>query len=403
MHTSYDTIAQAYPVDSARLDQARLGRLREQLRNRGCAGGLFYDPTNIRYATGVSNMQVYSLHNPCRYVFVPVQGPVVLFDFKGCAHLSKDSTVVSEVRNAVSWYHFVSGNRVDEMVQLWAAQIADLVTTHGAGERRLCVDRIDPPGVAALASHGIAVIDGQEPINMARLVKTPDEINALYQAVRVCEQGFEAMDRVRQPGITEVALWAELHKANIALGGEWIETRLLSSGPRTNPWYHEAGMRKIEVGDMVACDSDLIGPLGYSADISRAWRMGDGLPTDAQRRLYAMAYRQMHTNLQLFTAGSSFREISEKAFALPEPYLQRQNGCIAHGIGLCNEYPLVVHQKGYAASGIDGPVEEGMVFCVESFVGDPAGGEGVKLEEQILVTAQGPVAMSVYPYQLHWL
>lgn len=403
MPASYDAIAQEYPVNTDRLDQARLARLREHLKNVGCAGGLFYDPTNIRYATGTSNMQVYSLHNPCRYVFVPVEGPVVLFDFKGCAHLSRDCTAVSEVRNAVSWYHFVSGNRVDEMVQLWADQIADLVVAHGGGERRLCVDRIDPPGVAALAQRGIAAIDGQEPINMARLIKTPDEINALYQAVRVCEQGFEAMDSVRRPGITEAALWAQLHKTNIELGGEWIETRLLNSGPRTNPWYSEASLRKIEAGDMVACDSDLIGPLGYSADISRAWVMGDGRPSDAQRKLYALAYKQMQTNVQLFTVRSTFREISEKAFALPEPYYQRQNGCIAHGIGLCNEYPLVMHQKGYAASGIDGPVEENMVFCVESFVGDPAGGEGVKLEEQIRVTAQGPVAMSVYPYLTDWL
>src|SRR5680860_1400816 len=71
-----------------KLELSRLARLREQLHLAGCDAGVFFDPINVRYATGTSNMQGYSLHNPCRYVYVPVVGPVVLFEFKGCEHLS---------------------------------------------------------------------------------------------------------------------------------------------------------------------------------------------------------------------------------------------------------------------------------------------------------------------------
>src|SRR5687768_7071208 len=70
-----------------RLDIGRLARLKAQLRAFDCAAGLYYDPINIRYATGTSNMQVYALHNPCRYVFVATEGAVILFEFKGCEHL----------------------------------------------------------------------------------------------------------------------------------------------------------------------------------------------------------------------------------------------------------------------------------------------------------------------------
>ena len=76
-----------------------------------------------------------------------------------------------------------------------------------------------------------------------------------------------------------------------------------------------------------------------------------------------------------------------------------KNGAVAHGIGLCNEYPLVMHKRGLARSGHDGVVREGMVFSVESFVGASSGGEGVKLEEQILVTANGPRKLSSYVYE----
>lgn len=100
------------------LEAGRLVRLRKSISDAGCDAGLFYDPTNIRYATGTSNMQVYSLHNPCRYAFVPVAGPVVLFEFKGCGHLSDGHPNVGEIRNATSWYDFITGDRTSEFARL---------------------------------------------------------------------------------------------------------------------------------------------------------------------------------------------------------------------------------------------------------------------------------------------
>lgn len=389
----------ATAVDPGRMHLDRLARLKEQLAVTGCAGGLFYEPTNIRYATGTSNMQVYGLHNPCRYVFVASDGPVVLFDFKGCGHLSHGYPAVDEARHAVSWYHFVSGDRVEEKARLWAGEIEELVRNHGRGERRIAVDRLDPPGLRALEALGLTVIDGQEPINRARLVKTPHEITALREAIQVCEESMRRMDAVREPGISEMALWSHLHQANIELGGEWIHTRLLSSGPRTNPWYQETSARLIEAGDMIAFDSDLIGPHGYSADISRSWVAGDRKASDEQRRLYELAYRQVQHNIALFRPGSSFREVSQAAFALPEPYDAFAIPCVAHGVGLCNEYPLVMHKDHWESGGYDDEIVENMVFCVESYVGARQGTEGVKLEEQILVTKDGPVLLSSYPFE----
>jgi Xaa-Pro dipeptidase len=386
-------------VEPGRMHLARLARLRGELRRIGCAGAVFYDPINIRYATGTSNMQVYALHNPCRYVFVATDGPVVLFDFKGCEHLSKNYPAVDEARDAVSWYHFVTGGRVLEKARLWAGEIEELVRRHGRGERRLAVDRLDPFGLRALESLGVRVVDGQEPANLARVIKTPDEVVALREAIGVCEAGMRRMAAARDPGISEIALWAHLHHANVELGGEWIETRLLCSGPRTNPWYQEASARVIENGDLIAFDTDLVGPHGYAADISRSWIAGDRRPTDEQRRLYAAAYEQVHANIGLFRPGATFLEIADRAHVLPARYLERQNPCVAHGIGLCNEYPLVLHKRWVESDGHDGVVEEGMVLCVESFAGDVHGGEGVKLEEQLLVTANGPQKLSTYPYE----
>lgn len=379
------------------LESGRLDRLRAAINDADCDAGIFYDPINIRYATGTSNMQVYSLHNACRYVFVPADGPVVLFDFKGCEHLSNGHDNVSEVRNAISWYHFVSGPRVAEFARDWAAEIAALLGPSTTNRCRVAVDHLDPVGLRALERHGIDVVDGQAVADTAKVIKTPEEIDAIRSAMAACDDGVARMRRALRPGITEQQLWAHLHAANIEAGGEWFETRLLTSGQRTNPWYQECSDKVIDEGDLVAFDTDMIGVGGYSIDISRTWLAGDRAPTDEQRRIYDAAFQQVHRNIDLMRAGTTFRHVVEHARLPPEPYHSLTNACVAHGIGLCNEYPLIVNADHFDAGGYDGVIEAGMVLCVESLASEPGARESVKLEQQILVTDGAPIVLSNTP------
>ncbi len=387
----------ATTLDHRALDSGRLARLRASLETAGCDAGLFYDPINIRYATGTSNMQVYSLHNPCRYVYVPVAGAVVLFEFKGCEHLSIGHPMVDEVRTAVSWYHFIAGSRVDEFAKMWAEEIAALL---GADARDLAVDRCDPVGAAALGEHGIRLHDGQEAANRARMIKTPDEMSLIRQAISGCERGVAEMRASMRPGQTEQELWAQLHAANIAAGGEWLETRLLTSGQRTNPWYQECSDKVIDAGDLVAFDTDLIGIGGYSVDISRTWTADAGAPTSNQQRLFDAAHEQLEHNIELFTPGASFAEISQHGHLPPGDIHSVTNAAIGHGIGLCNEYPLILNRDHFDGGGYDGTIEPGMVICVEALAAPPGGTESVKLEEQILITDTGIDRLSKFPLGL---
>ena len=198
------------------------------------------------------------------------------------------------------------------------------------------------------------------------------------------------------PGITENALWAKLHEANVALGGEWIETRLLSSGPRTYPWFRESSMRVIENGDMVSFDTDLIGPYGYCADMSRSWVCGDR-PNAEQRRIHALAREQIEHNCSILKAGVTFREVSERAWKIPDEFSTNRYSSLIHGIGLADEYPSIKHIHDFDRKGYDGVLEENMTLCVESYIGSAKGGEGVKLEEQVVVTRDGCRLMTSYP------
>ena len=102
-------IAAASQIDELRLNRGRLERLRKLLRDTDCAGVLLSDPMNIRYATGTRNMAVWTLHSPGRYVFVPTEGPVVVFEFATSMHLDRGNPLIDELRPSTSFFYFYGG------------------------------------------------------------------------------------------------------------------------------------------------------------------------------------------------------------------------------------------------------------------------------------------------------
>jgi len=386
-------------VDMKRLRGYRLGRVQEQLCQRDLGAVVLFDPINIRYATGSRNMTVWVLHNAARCAFVPAEGKVVLFEFPRCEFLSKGLETISEVRPAKPWYYFGVGENIAAQAIAWADEIADLVTEHCGGNRRLALDNGNFHGTRALEALGIELHDGQEVLEQARVIKSADEIACMNVAITACETGMARMHEALEPGITENELWSLLHQANIAMGGEWIETRLLASGGRTNPWFHESSDKVIRAGELVAFDSDLIGPFGYCADISRTYFCGPGRPSDEQRRLYTIAYEQIETGIARLKPGMSFREYSEAASRMPNEFVARSYSVAAHGVGMCDEWPAVVYMRDWNESAYDGVFEPGMTMCIESYIGVEGGLEGVKLEEQVLVTESGIQRLSTFPYE----
>ena len=220
----------------------------------------------------------------------------------------------------------------------------------------------------------------------------------MLQSVAACEVGMAKMRAALEPGITEQALWSILNDANNRLGGEWIETRLLSSGGATNPWFHEADDRVIRPGDLVSFDTDLIGPFGYCADLSRTFFCGPGRPSNEQRRLYGVALEQIHYNIDLVRPGISMHEFSEKAWKIPDAFVANRYSVVAHGVGLCDEWPKILHRQDIAGQ-YDAVLEPGMTICIESYIGEERGDEGVKLEQQVLVTDKGCEVLTTFPFE----
>jgi Xaa-Pro aminopeptidase len=393
-----DVPARLAAIDQTKLRAYRLERLRAELRKRDYMGCLLADPINIRYATGSRNMVNWTMHAPSRWAFVPTEGPVVLYEFTSSRHVNDGLETIGEIRTCVPWIYFLAGPRCEEKAELWAGDIADMVVKHGGKNRRLAVDRCEPMGAQRLTRLGIELCDAQEAIEQARLIKSAEEIAALRLSMEVCDAAILRMREALRPGMTDNQLWSVLHEVNIAHDGEWIESRLLGSGERTNPWFQECGNRVIQAGDLVAFDTDMVGPLGYLADISRSWVCPGRKPTDEQRRLYAIAQEQVLFNIDIIKPGLGFREFAERCWPVPEEFLANRYMMMVHGVGLVDEYPSVAYASDFKEWGYDGRFEENMVVSVESYIGEVGGKEGVKLEQQVLITRKGAVALSTAPF-----
>jgi len=377
----------------------RLGRIRAQMRAHDIAACVLVDPVNVRYATGARNMQVFHRRNPARYLVLPLEGPVILYEFTGCAHLADGLETIDEVRPAITASFVAAGPGIAERERLWARETASALRELVGRDATIGVERFNAGALAALAAQGFRLVDAQQPVERARAIKSDEELKCIRASLRATEAAVAHLRKGIEPGITEQQLWSRLHQAVIAQGGEYCETRLLSSGERTNPWFQECDTRTIGANELVALDTDIVGCHGYYADFSRTFHSGPEMPSPKQRELYRHAHEQVHFNMNVIRPGLRFRDYAERAWEIPDAYFANRYYLSAHGVGMTGEYPYLYHRADFPAAGYDGVVEPGMTLCVESYIGEENGAEGVKLEQQILVTETGIELLSEFPFE----
>ncbi|WP_415403428.1 dimethylsulfonioproprionate lyase DddP [Tateyamaria sp. SN3-11] len=387
----------------AAMREYRWTRLTQKVVERGYGGVLMFDPLNIRYATDSTNMQLWNTHNPFRAVLVCADGYMVIWDYKNAPFLSSFNPLVREVRSGASMFYFSAGDKPDAVADPFAAEVRDLINAHGGGNTRLAVDKIMLHGARALEAQGFDLKDGEDVTEHARAIKGPDEILAMRCANHACETSVRAMEEFARANVgdgktCEDDVWAVLHAENIKRGGEWIETRLLASGPRTNPWFQECGARVCQQNEIISFDTDLIGSYGICIDISRSWWIGDQKPRPDM--IYAMQHAVEHiqTNMQMIKPGVMIPELTANTHVLDDKFQAQKYGCLMHGVGLCDEWPLVAYPDKAVPGAFDHPLEAGMVLCVEAAVGEVGGDFTIKLEDQVLVTEDGFENLTTYPF-----
>lgn len=222
-------------------------------------------------------------------------------------------------------------------------------------------------------------------------------------ASQACETSVRAMENFARANVgsgktSENQIWAILHAENINRDGEWIETRLLSSGQRTNLWFQECGLRITQPNEIISFDTDLVGAYGICVDISRSWWIGNQKPTGDMVYAIQHAHEHIMTNMEMLKPGVMVPKLSANAHRLDDKFQAQKYGCLMHGVGLCDEWPLVAYPDKTVPGNFDYPLEAGMVLCVEEAVGKVGGSFTIKLEDQVLITEDGFENLTKYPF-----
>ncbi len=379
-------------IDFARLHQYRMTRLKDELKKAGAAMCLLISPVSLRYAVDYRCYGLFQSHIPTSYAFVPVDGPVCLYN----AYDTNSNADENRKGHALSF--FDGGFHLGDSANAIADDVVNYLHEIGTDNRRVAIEYVNPSITQAMEKKGLEVIDGVRISEHAKVIKSADEVECIRWAIAVAELGISKLKQALQPGVTEVQLWGLLNYANLANDGDWHDGRMLASGSRINPWLQEASMRKIESGDLVGFDTDMIGPFGYFADISRTLHCGPGKPSSRQKEIYRIAHAEIQHNMNLIRPGLQFSEFQLQSYRTDEIYHENSYPCILHAVGMCDEYPRI-NPVFRGTNPYDGEFQAGMVLCIESYVGAKGERDGVKLEEQILVTETGYELLTSFPFE----
>ena len=386
-------------VGLERLAAQRLQRLRDSMREHNTPVLLVLDSVNIQYATGASNMTIFSTRTPARYLLLFAEGPSILYEYFGCEHLAQNLATIDEVRPARGLCFVSSGGDPGTQAAAFAAEIANAVVDAGLPIDSLAVDRFPFSATDALCAQGFHLSDADAVFSSARRIKLAGEIEVMREAMcRVIDATEMMVERI-EPDSTENEIWAEFIGPFIATEGKYIATRLLQSGERSFPYFQEAGARKVQAGELICFDTDAVGFAGYCVDFSRSYLCGDQPATAVQQDLYSKAREQLEHNVDLIRAGAVYHDIAQAAWPIPTAHQDSRYYCVGHGLGMSGEFPNIPHLSDNHPGAdmpypIEGEVQVGMVLCIESYIGCARSGQGIKLEDQLLITKSGVERMS---------
>ena len=380
-----------YRVDYERMRKDRLARLREQMSKNDLGALVLFAGANIRYATG-SYQGNWKYNINIRYAVVPNGGEVVLFETAGsdlhCAKLDLPWMGDNNIRPAITW-QWAEG-AVPYMAGRMAETVVDVLKQNGVAKEKIGIDNLDMPALKAFQDAGVNIVNGWPTVSAARVVKTRDEIECLKMASSI---GDAAMWKIKyewlKPGVREREIEAKVHEFMLERGCEIIYDIIVASGGNTSPYRRWATDKMIRQGDLVIVDINAVGPSGYFIDFVRNFKCA-GKMTQQEIDLYREVYDSMYAGIEQLKPGNTTADVASK---FPE-YDDDKFGTVtlqqfAHSIGL-TLYEGMWMSRAYSLQ-YPAEIKENMYFAIETFAGHPKLRQTSRLEENVLVSAEGPV------------
>lgn len=226
-----------------------------------------------------------------------------------------------------------------------------------------------------------------------RMIKDAEEIAELRRAGDAIDAVHRRVSEWLRAGRTERAVASDIAEAIVAEGHRTVEFVIVGSGPNGADPHHEVSDRVIEEGDVVVVDIGGAVPSGYNSDSTRTYVVGSPDPEAAER--IAVLVRAQQAAVDAVRPGATAAEVDDAArrvlagAGLGDAFLHRTG----HGIGVS------VHEEPYIAPGNDLVLREGMAFSIEPGIYF-AGAWGARIEDIVVVTADGGERLNVAPHEL---
>jgi Xaa-Pro aminopeptidase len=366
------------------MSSTRLDRIVAALRSRTLDGLVLMPDANLRYLSGLS------FHHGKRLtlVLVPADGPP-------CFVIPALERGQAEANSQIAM-HFFPWNDADGPATALAQAVAAAFGAH-ARNLTLAVEhtslRVMELRALEAAISGLRTVDATPLMAELRMVKDPEELAAIEQAVRIIEVALDKAVAQIRPGMTERQLSRIISDEVIAAGGDGESFgNLVGSGPNGANPHHQNGDRAFQAGDLIVLDCGARYG-GYISDITRTVAVGE--PSAEARAVYELVLRANQAGCNAVRPEATGAEIdaATRKVIVDGGYGDYFIHRTGHGIGLeAHELPNIV-------AGSDEPLAPGTTFTVEPGIYLP-GKVGVRIEDNLVVTESGARVLTSFPREL---
>lgn len=383
-------------IDFPRLRRERLARISLLLEQSELGAILCFDMNNIRYVTS-THIGTWALDKLVRFSLLMRGEEPILWDFGSAARhhemycswlKGRSHAGISTLRGAIP----PAAGRAADI----ASKVRHELDLRGLAGAPVGVDLVEPEVLFALQAAGIDVLDGQQLMLEARMIKTQDEIALLDTACMMCDAAYEDLYSHLRPGVRENECVGLVSKVLYDLGSELVEGVNAISGERCNPHPHVFSDRVLRPGDPAFFD--LVHTFnGYHTCYYRTFAVGSA--SRAQVEAYRRCRYYIDVAIAAVKPGATTADIvrlwpraQEFGFANEEAAFALQYG---HGVGLSVwEKPIFSRLVS-----IDYPevLQEGMVFALETYWPAADGWSAARIEEEVVVTAAGCQVITRFP------
>jgi len=384
-------------VNFDRLRKQRLDRAKAQLKKSGAGAVLCFDMNNIRYITS-THIGTWAQDKLVRFCLLPQNDEPIMWDFGSAARHhtmfcpwlgeGRSRAGISTLRGAMS----PEMGRAEDVAKKIRIELEERKLMN----EPLAVDVIELPVLFALQKEGIKIVDGQQIMQNARVIKTADEITLLNTACMMVDVAYDKLYEVMRPGIRESQMVGLASKVLFDLGSEQVEGVNAISGERCNPHPHVFTDRAIRPGDPAYFDL-VHSYMGYRTCYYRTFAVGSA--TKPLVDAYKKCRDILDAAIEMIRPGVSTADVVKlwpkaQEFGFPD-----EESCFAlqygHGIGLSVwEKPVFSRMVSFDHPEV---IEENMVFALETFWPSSDGWSAARIEEELVVTKTGCEVLTRYP------